>query len=163
MPLLKLLKYPDPKLRKICIPVTEHTNFEKIQSLIDKMFELMYFFKGIGLAAPQVGVSFRVVVVDIEDNHPLGMINPEILESSGEIEIEEGCLSIPFSSGLVKRPNKIKAEYIDYFGKKQTLDAEGLKAVCIQHEIDHLNGKLYIDYLSRLRQDMIKRRLKKSF
>ena len=161
MSLLKIIKYPNSKLRKKCAFVREETDFYQILKLIDKMYEVMYFMKGIGLAAPQVGVGLRVVVVDIGDGEPLSMINPSILHSEGEIEMEEMCLSIPFVSGYVKRANKIGVRYIDVNRQVQESEFEGLKAVCIQHEIEHLEGKLYIDRLSRLKRQMIDKKYKK--
>lgn len=159
---LKILTYPNPKLRRKSVAVKER-NLPEIQKLIEHMFKTMRFYQGIGLAAPQVGVGFRVAVVDLQDGHtePLALINPEIVKREGEMELVEGCLSFPHSSGHVQRSSKIEVRFLDYEGQEKTITAEGLLAACIQHEIDHINGILFIDHLSNLKRDMIIKRIKK--
>ena len=158
MAILPILFIPDPCLRQVAIAVTDIDS--SVQSLMDDMLETMYDANGIGLAAPQIGVSSRVIVMDCSDDEdkpmPLKMVNPEIISQSDETEaMEEGCLSIPEHRGEVRRSKAITVRYLDEDGEQQELEAEGLLAVCIQHEIDHLNGVLFIDYLSRLKRSMI--------
>ena len=155
---------PDPVLRQVATPVAEVN--DDIRSLMNDMIETMYDAPGIGLAAPQIDVSQRVIVMDCSDDddkpQPLKMANPEILEFGDEkASMEEGCLSIPSHNGEVTRPNSIKVRYLDENNKLCEIDCEGLLAVCIQHEVDHLNGVLFIDYLSRMKRDMIMRKMMK--
>ncbi|CUX95674.1 Peptide deformylase [Candidatus Mikella endobia] len=147
MALLQVLHYPDWRLRKIAQPVVEIN--DTIRNIVDDMFETMYATDGIGLAATQVDIHQRIIVIDISKNrdHSLVLINPEILKTSGRIGIEEGCLSIPGFNGFVSRYEKIKLLALDRNGKIFNLEAEALLAICIQHEIDHLIGRLFIDYL----------------
>ena len=147
MALLQVLHYPDWRLRKIAPPVVEIN--DTIRNIVDDMFETMYATDGIGLAATQVDIHQRIIVIDISKNrdHSLVLINPEILKTSGRIGIEEGCLSIPGFNGFVSRYEKIKLLALDRNGKIFNLEAEALLAICIQHEIDHLIGRLFIDYL----------------
>jgi peptide deformylase len=165
MSLLDIITIPDPILRKVAHPV-ERVDAE-LRRLADDMLETMYDAPGVGLAAPQVGVSRRLVVIDASDKDeeprkPLVMINPEILTLSGERKIyEEGCLSIPDVKIEIERPAGLTARYLDREGQMQELAAEGLLATVIQHEVDHLDGKLIIDFLSRLKRDMIIRKFKK--
>jgi len=149
---LDIVLYPEAGLREVCTPVAEMT--DALDKLIDEMFYTMYQAPGIGLAAPQVAVQQRLIVVDISEtkDQPLALINPEILDSKGEIEWEEGCLSIPGAYGKVKRPSDILVRGLDRDGKPIEFEANDLLAVCIQHEIDHLNGKLFIDHLSGLKR-----------
>ena len=149
---LDIVLYPDEGLREICAPV-EQMN-DRISNLIDEMFLTMYDAPGIGLAAPQVAVQERLLVVDISETNdqPIALINPEIIEAKGEIVWEEGCLSLPGIYAKVKRPSDILVRGLDRDGKPIELEASDLLAVCIQHEIDHLNGKLFIDHLSRLKR-----------
>lgn len=159
----KILTFPNLKLRRKCIPVDPTKNLSEIQTLIDQMFKTMIFYKGIGLAAPQIGVGFRVFVVDLQNGktEPMSFINPKIIEMDGKMESLEGCLSFPQAFGYVERNAKIVVNYLDYNGQEKTLQAEGLLAACIQHEIEHLDGVLFIDKLSRLKKEMILKRFKK--
>ncbi len=161
MSLLDILYFPDAQLRRTASPV-ENVNGDVV-TLIDQMLETMYEAPGIGLAATQVNVHQRVVVIDVseENNTPLTLINPEILQAEGSGEMQEGCLSIPGVYETVKRPAEVKVSAIDREGNPFELDADGLLAVCIQHEIDHLNGKLFVDYLSPLKRNRIRKRLEK--
>lgn len=166
MAIREVLIYPDDRLRN---PTKEVTVFDdELKQLVDDMFESMYHYDGIGLAAPQIGVSKKVVVIDICDtdeegkvieHHPLVLINPKILEKSGEAEYKEGCLSVPESYEVVKRAEKVKVEAQDLEGKTTVYDADGLLAICMQHEIDHLDGHLFVDYLSSLKRDRINKRM----
>ncbi|PIE20422.1 MAG: peptide deformylase [Neptuniibacter caesariensis] len=159
---LTILEYPDPRLRIIAEPVAEVT--DEIRTQIDDMFETMYAAPGIGLAATQVNIHKRIVTMDISDeqNEPLVMINPEFTVIDEELhKYQEGCLSVPGFYEDVQRPQKIRLEALDYNGEPYELEAEGLLAVCIQHELDHLNGKLFVDYLSMLKRNRIKNKLEK--
>ena len=163
MSLLPILQYPDPRLHKVAKPVAKVD--DRIRKLVRDMAETMYDAPGIGLAATQVDVHERVVVIDLsEDNKHLQVfINPEILWSSPERKTyEEGCLSVPGVYDEVERPASVKVRALDDQGKAFEIDAEGLLAVCIQHEIDHLNGKVFVEYLSRLKQDRIRTKIKKA-
>ncbi|MDO4430827.1 MAG: peptide deformylase [Lonepinella koalarum] len=161
MSLLNVLIFPDEQLRTIAQPVTEFN--EQLQQFIDDMFETMYKEEGIGLAATQVNVHKRVITIDIDGDkaNQIVLINPEIIESSGETGIEEGCLSVPGFRGLVPRKEKVKVKALNPHGEEFTLNADGLLAICIQHEIDHLNGVMFIDYLSPLKRNRIKEKLVK--
>lgn len=159
---LTILEYPDPRLRTIAEPVSEVT--DEIRAQIDDMFETMYAAPGIGLAATQVNIHKRIVTMDISDdqNEPLVLINPEFEVIDEELhKYQEGCLSVPGFYEDVKRPQKVKLKALDYNGEAYELEAEGLLAVCIQHELDHLNGKLFVDYLSMLKRNRIKGKLEK--
>jgi peptide deformylase len=158
---LQILEFPDPRLRTRAQPVTQVD--ATLRTLIDDMFETMYAAPGIGLAATQVNVAKRVLVIDLSDkrDQPLALINPEILERSGVEETEEGCLSVPGYFDKVTRAEKIRVRSLDLNGKQIEFDAEGLLAVCIQHEIDHLDGKLFVDYLSELKRTRIRKKLEK--
>lgn len=157
---MKIIYIPDPVLRQVAVPVTEIT--DGTRQLLDDMAETMYDAPGIGLAAPQVNVSQRVIVMDCgPDDAPelYKMINPEIVaRSDAKAILEEGCLSIPKQTAEVERPASVDVRYLDVDGKEQMMTCEGLLAACVQHEIDHLDGVLFIDYLSRLKRDMIVRR-----
>ena len=161
MPLLDILLYPDPRLRKQAKPVKQVT--EDIRQLIDDMAETMYAAPGIGLAATQVNVHQRILVIDIseERNNLQVFINPIIDSGQGEAETEEGCLSLPGIRAPVIRLESITLSAKDRLGEDFTLVTDGLLAICIQHEIDHLNGKVMVDYLSRLKHDRIRKRLLK--
>ncbi len=155
---------PAPILRQKSEPLEQVDN--SIRKLLDEMLQTMYTAPGIGLAAVQVGILKRLIVIDIskkeEEKKPLFLINPEISFRSKETSIfEEGCLSIPGYFAEIERPAKCNVKFIDYNGKKKELETEGLLATCVQHEIDHLNGVLFIDYLSKLKKDMIIKKLKK--
>ncbi|WP_456448895.1 peptide deformylase [Thiolapillus sp.] len=161
MAILDILKFPDPRLRNSAKPVAEVD--ESVRKLADDMLQTMYEAPGIGLAATQVGVARQVIVIDISEDRddPLVLINPEILESEGEEEMEEGCLSVPGFYDTVKRAEKVKLKAMDLEGVEFTRDLDGLLAVCVQHEIDHLHGKLFVDYLSRLKRERIRKKLEK--
>jgi peptide deformylase len=156
-----ILHYPDQRLRCKANPVPEVT--DDIRRLVDDMAETMYQAPGIGLAAIQVNEAWRIIVIDIsETRHSLQVfINPEILSREGEQEREEGCLSVPGIYEPVKRANRIRLRALDRDGKPVEFEAEGLLATCIQHEIDHLDGKVFVDYLSRLKQTRIRKKLEK--
>ena len=161
MAVLEILEFPDPRLRTVAEPVTEVT--EELRTLIDDMFETMYDAPGIGLASIQINVPKRVIVVDISEDksEPLCFINPEILSKEGEESMDEGCLSVPEIFETVMRAEKIRVRALDRDGKEFEMDADGLLAVCIQHEIDHLDGKLFVDYLSNLKRQRIRKKLEK--
>ena len=164
MPVLEIKLLPDPILRKKASPLEKVS--EEVKTILNDMAETMYDAPGIGLAGNQVGILKRLVVMDCstdeEDPNLIKMINPEIINSSDEKEeLEEGCLSIPDHKSIVKRPAQVKVKYLNIDGIEQTLDAEGLLAACVQHEIDHLNGILFVDHISRLKRDMILRKVKK--
>jgi len=156
---LTILEFPDPRLRTRAIPV--ETVDDELNTLIDDMFETMYAAPGIGLAATQVDVHKRLLVVDVssDNSEPNALINPEILELDGEIMTEEGCLSVPGYYEEVKRAEHIRVRFLDRKGEEAELEAEGLLAVCIQHEIDHLDGKLFVDYISEAKRQLIRKRL----
>ncbi len=160
----KILVIPDPILRKISEPISNVNSETK--KLMDDMLETMYAAPGIGLAAVQIGILKRVIVIDLskddEKKTPLFIVNPEITFKSKElVSYEEGCLSIPNQFAEVKRPSSCKITFLDYNGEKKEMNAEGLLATCIQHEIDHLNGILFIDHLSKLKKDLILKKTKK--
>ena len=161
MSVLQVLHIPDERLRKVAKPV-EEVNAE-IQRIVDDMFETMYAEEGIGLAATQVDIHQRIIVIDVSEDREdqLVLINPEILEQSGSTGIEEGCLSVPGSRALVPRAEWVKVRALDRHGKPFELEADDLLAICIQHEMDHLDGKLFVDYLSALKRDRIRRKLEK--
>ena len=161
MAILNILEFPDPRLRKTAVPVS--TVDDDLRRLIDDMFETMYAAPGIGLAATQVDVHNRLLVADVstEKDDPHVLINPEILAKDGVTVTEEGCLSVPGYYDEVERAGHIRIRYLDRDGKPVERDAEGLLAVCIQHEIDHLNGKLFVDYLSEAKRQSIRRKLMK--
>lgn len=158
---LTILEYPDPRLRKKALPV--EVVDASITALLDDMLETMYAAPGIGLAANQVNVQKRVIVIDLseEKNDPLCLINPEILSTSGTEEMDEGCLSVPGVFEKVSRAEKVRVKALGRDGQPLEMDAEGLLAVCIQHEIDHLEGKLFVDYLSPLKRMRAKKKLEK--
>ncbi|MDD3517374.1 MAG: peptide deformylase [Chromatiales bacterium] len=161
MAILDILHFPDPRLRKRAEPVAQVD--DEVRRLIDDMFETMYDAPGIGLAATQVDVHRRVIVIDVskENDAPLCLINPEILTREGEEEMEEGCLSVPGFYETVHRADRVRVRALDRDGKPFELDADGLLAVCIQHEMDHLEGKLFVDYLSSLKRQRIQKKLEK--
>jgi peptide deformylase len=186
MALRPILIAPDPRLKDVSLPVAEVT--DEIRALMDDMLETMYAAPGIGLAAIQIGVAQRVIVMDLgkrttvadsddddEDDEdeeeaerklepdPLYFVNPEIVWASDELVVcEEGCLSVPDLYEEVERPARVKVRYLDYEGRPQEIDATGMLAVCIQHEMDHLEGTLFIDHLSRLKREMMLRKLAKA-
>ena len=158
---LTILEYPDPRLRTKAVPVTAVD--APLRELIDDMFETMYAAKGIGLAATQVNVHRRLLVTDVSDGHtdPLVFINPEILASAGKAVGQEGCLSVPGYYDDVERAERIRVRALDREGKPFEADLEGLLAVCVQHEIDHLDGKLFVDYLSELKRQRVRKKIEK--
>ncbi len=159
MAILTILEFPDPKLRKKADPVTDVD--DEVRALINDMFETMYAAPGIGLAATQVDVHTRVLVADIspENDDPHVLINPEMLEKDGVTVSEEGCLSVPGYFEEVERAEHVRVRYLDRDGTLVEKDAEGLLAICIQHEIDHLNGTLFVDYLSEAKRQRIRKKL----
>jgi peptide deformylase len=161
MTTLDILHFPDPRLRNIAQPVEQVD--DAIRKLVDDMFETMYAAPGIGLAATQVNVDKRVIVIDVseEKDQPLCLINPEILARDGVEEMEEGCLSVPGVFELVERADHVRIQALNQDGERFELEAGDLLAVCIQHEIDHLDGKLFVDYLSPLKRARIRKKLEK--
>jgi peptide deformylase len=161
MSILTILHFPDPRLRNKAEPVAEVD--DSIRALIDDMFETMYQAPGIGLAAVQVNVLKRILVIDISEDkdQPLCLINPEIIESHGKEKMEEGCLSVPGIYENVIRAERIKVRSLDRHGETFEMEADGLLAVCIQHEMDHLDGKLFVDYLSEMKRQRIRKKLEK--
>lgn len=169
MAILPILETPDPLLKTVSVPV--ETFDDALQSLIDDMFETMYDAPGIGLAAVQVGVAKRLLVIDLQEkdeetdetiNEPMVFINPEILDTSEELTVySEGCLSVPEQYADVSRPSAIKAKWLDRDGKVHEEELHGLIATCLQHEMDHLEGVLFIDHLSKLKRDMLLKKLVK--
>ena len=161
MAILDILHFPDPRLRNKAKPVAEVD--DGVRKLVDDMFETMYQAPGIGLAAIQVNVPLRLVTIDIseERDQPLALINPEILERDGIEEMNEGCLSVPGVYEKVRRADHIRFRALDRAGEPFEMEAQGLLAVCVQHEIDHLDGKLFVDYLSSLKRQRIRKKLEK--
>ncbi|WP_163095822.1 peptide deformylase [Acidithiobacillus ferrianus] len=161
MPLLKILEFPDVRLKGMAKPIIRVD--KQIQQLADDMAETMYNAPGIGLAAPQVAATQRLIVVDVSENRNdlLMLINPEIVASTGEEEMKEGCLSVPGVLETVRRAERVTIRATTVQGKPIELEADGLLAVCLQHEIDHLNGTLLVDHLSRLKQNLIRRKAEK--
>jgi peptide deformylase len=164
MALREILFVPDPRLKKECAPVEEVN--DEIKTLLDDMLETMYAAPGIGLAAPQIGVMKRVVVMDVSDDkdtpEPLKLINPEIIWESEETSVyQEGCLSIPEQYADIERPAEVGMRYMDENGETHEIEADGLLATCIQHEIDHLDGILFTDYLSALKRNMMIKKVQK--
>jgi len=161
MAILDILHFPDARLRNVAQPVA-HVD-DAVRQLIDDMFETMYQAPGIGLAAVQVNDPRRVIVVDTSEDRsqPLALVNPEIVEKHGEEEMDEGCLSVPGVYEKVQRAESIRVRALGRDGEAFELDVDGLLAVCIQHEIDHLDGKLFVDYLSNLKRQRIRKKLEK--
>jgi len=159
--ILDILKYPDKRLRIIAKPVVSVD--ETIKKQVKDMFETMYEADGIGLAATQVNFHQRIIVIDISDqcNEPICLINPEVIEKTGEIQCEEGCLSVPEYYENVIRANDIKVQALNQHGESFEIEASEMLAVCIQHEIDHLDGILFVDYLSKLKQKRLKTKTEK--
>jgi peptide deformylase len=164
---LEILIYPDPKLREMCAPVV--TIDSSVKRLLEDMAETMYDAPGIGLAASQVGALIRAIVIDLgetgDEENPVPsnlykIINPEIIDRQGKVDSEEGCLSIPDIRASIKRAEKVTVKYLDEHGKEQIISADGLMGFCLQHEIDHLNGVLFIDHLSRLKRELLNKQLK---
>ena len=162
MPVLEILQYPDPRLRTKAQPVA--TVDDEVRALIEALFETMYAAPGIGLAATQVNVHRRVIVIDVspDQDQPLCLINPEILETRGENYSEEGCLSVPDVFETVARAEFIRVRALRGDGAAQEFEADGLLAVCIQHELEHLDGKLFVDHLSELKRSRIRKKFDKA-
>ena len=164
MAIKKILVEPNKLLRKVSQPVKEVN--KDVQNIMDDMLETMYSANGIGLAAIQIGIPKNLIVIDLltkeKKKDPLFFVNPKIIKKSSKVsKYDEGCLSIPNLFAEIQRPSECEVEYLDYQGKKKILKANGLLATCIQHEIDHLNGILFIDYLSKLKRDIILKKLSK--
>ena len=161
MAILNILKYPDPRLHTVAKPV-DHVN-DEVRKLIDDMAQTMYDAPGIGLAATQVDVHRQIIVIDVseERNDLKTFVNPRLTKTEGIADREEGCLSVPGVFDTVKRAEKITVEALDRDGKRFTLDADDILAVCIQHEMDHLKGKVFVEYLSMLKQNRIRTKMKK--
>ena len=159
--ILNVLKYPDKRLRTIAKPVVSVD--ETIKQQVKDMFETMYEAPGIGLAATQVNFHQRIIVIDISDqcNEPICLINPEVIEKSGEIQWEEGCLSVPDYYENIIRANDVKVQALNQYGETFELEASEMLSVCIQHEIDHLDGILFVDHLSKLKQKRLKKKTEK--
>ncbi len=163
-PLLPILLVPDPRLRAKARPVAEG-DADAVRALAPRMLDAMYKAPGIGLAAPQVGELLRLIVVDLQPEEkpaPIVLVNPEILAASTELSTrEEGCLSLPGQYADVTRPARVKLRYLDLGGARREIEAEGLLATCLQHEVDHLNGVLFVDHISPLKRNMLLRKLAK--
>lgn len=161
MSLLDVLHFPDPRLRNVARPVEAVD--DEVRQIANDMLETMYDEGGIGLAAIQVNIRQRIIVIDVSEDRdsPMFLINPEILELEGTEKMQEGCLSVPDFYDYVERAEKIRYTFLDIDGKQHEAWADGLLAVCIQHEIDHLDGKLFIDYLSTLKQQRLRKKLEK--
>ena len=162
MPKLTILEFPDPRLRTLAVPVESFDT--ALDQLIDDMFETMYEAPGIGLAATQVDVHQQLLVLDVSEDkdQPMVFINPRIVHRDGEQVYQEGCLSVPGIYADVTRANEIKVHALNRNGEPFELETDGLLAICIQHEMDHLAGKVFVDYLSPLKRDMVRKRLEKS-
>lgn len=161
MSVLPVLTFPDDRLRTVAKKVASVT--PEIQQICDDMLETMYAEEGIGLAATQVDIHQRIIVIDIseERNQPMVLINPELIDKRGEDGIEEGCLSVPGAQGLVPRAAEVRVKALNKSGEAYEFEADGLLAICVQHELDHLEGKLFVDYLSPLKRQRIKQKLEK--
>ena len=161
MAILPVLRFPDERLRKVAKPVEVIT--DETQRIIDDMTQTMYEQEGIGLAATQVDIHQRIIVIDVSENRDdlYVIINPEVISKEGETGIEEGCLSVPECRGFVPRAEKIKIKALNRHGEVYEIDADGILAICIQHEMDHLRGKLFVDYLSPLKRQRIEQKMKK--
>jgi peptide deformylase len=161
MSLLNILRYPDARLHKLASPVTVFD--DSLKKLVRDMAETMYAAPGVGLAATQVDVHKQVIVLDVSERHDslVVLVNPEIVEATGISDIEEGCLSVPGVYDIVERAERVRVRAYDPSGKPFTLEAQGLLAVCIQHEMDHLKGKVFVEYLSQLKQQRVRAKLAK--
>lgn len=161
MALLNILRYPDARLHKAAAPVTVFD--ESLKNLVRDIAETMYAAPGVGLAASQVDVHKQVIVIDVSERHDslVVLVNPEVVEASGVSDIEEGCLSVPGVYDIVERAERVKVRAFDQNGKPFTLEAQGLLAVCIQHELDHLKGKVFVEHLSQLKQQRVRAKLAK--
>jgi peptide deformylase len=165
MAVREIIKLPDPMLRQVSKPVSQVT--DDTRRIMDDMLDTMYDAPGIGLAAIQIGIPQRLVVIDLakedEERHPMFLINPEVIEASEEqSDYEEGCLSIPEYFDMVSRPKEVKIRFLDRRGEPKEMGCSGVLATCVQHEIDHLNGVLFIDYLSKLKRDRVVKKFAKA-
>ena len=160
---LKLIRYSDPKLKSSCSPVRKQTDWAEVRQLVDRMFKTMYMYRGFGLSAPQVGVTLQIIVVDDQAGQKHTMINPKILSTEGQIEVEESNVTFPGVSGYTQRDDKIVVSYLDYEGNKRRLQVNGAASATIQQQIDHLNGILFTDRMSRLHSSKIKKKMKKKY
>lgn len=158
---LEVLHFPDPRLRKKAVPVESID--ESVRQLAADMLETMYAENGVGLAATQVNVQQRVIVIDVSEgrDQPLALVNPEILEQEGNEQSQEGCLSVPGFFDTVERSTQVRYRFLSLDGELVQAEADGLMAICLQHEIDHLNGRLFIDYLSGLKRERIRKKIEK--
>lgn len=161
MALLNVLKFPDERLRTVAQPIKDVDT--RVQNIVDDMLQTMREEKGIGLAATQVDIHQRIVVIDVSADYsePMVLINPQIIDKQGSISSEEGCLSVPNNYAKIERAKSITVQALDRDGKEYQIQADGLLAKCIQHELDHLDGKLFVDYLSALKRQRIKKKLAK--
>lgn len=161
MAIRKIIYLPDPRLRKVSSPI--ETFDDELQQLIDDMFDTMYDAKGVGLAAPQIGINLQLSVIDVQGDkkQQLVIINPEVIESEGKEKYQEGCLSVPGAYDTVVRARWVKVRALDRQGNPFEIEADGLLGECLQHEIDHLNGKLFIDLLSPLKRNIARKKLEK--
>ena len=161
MAIHKIIYLPDPRLRQVNLPIT--TFDDALQTLIEDMFDTMYDANGVGLAAPQIGINLQLSVVDTigDKKNQLVLVNPEIIHSEGEVEYQEGCLSVPSAYDTVLRAEKVTVRALDRFGKPFEMTADGLLGECFQHEIDHLNGKLFVDLLSPFKRAMARKKVDK--
>ncbi|MBK8286793.1 MAG: peptide deformylase [Ahniella sp.] len=159
---LTILEFPDPRLRNKAVPITQFD--QRLQTLIDDMFETMYEAPGIGLAATQVNVHEQLLILDVSEgkDQPMVFVNPEIIARDGEQVYQEGCLSVPGIYADVTRANQIRVKALNRKGEAFEIEADGLLAICIQHEMDHLAGKVFVDYLSPLKRDMVRKKLEKN-
>jgi peptide deformylase len=159
----EIVIWPDPILKKKASPVSQVD--DSIRSLVNEMFETMYAADGVGLAAPQIGVLKQVIVLDTTprqpESKPVAMINPQIIAKEGTTRYSEGCLSVPGEAEEVERAARVTAKFLDVSGREQTIEADGLLAVAIQHETDHLHGTMFVDYLSPLKRELIRKRMKR--
>lgn len=162
MAILEIVKYPDPRLKEMCTEVTDFN--QELATLLDNMVETMYDARGVGLAAPQIGILKRITVIDVSDegDSPIEFINPVIVSKSGQTSSEEGCLSIPGYRDSIKRSTNVAVQAQNRHGENFSVDADELFAICLQHEIDHLDGVLFTDRLSRLKKEFFRRWFKKN-
>jgi|TARA_Y100001970_G_scaffold289386_1_gene419571 peptide deformylase len=160
---LKLIRYSDPKLKRASSPVRKQTNWMEVRQLVDRMFKTMYMYRGFGLSAPQVGVALQIIVIDDQAGQKHTMINPKILSSEGKIEVEESNVTFPGVSGYTERDDKIVVSYLDYEGNPRRLQVNGAASAAIQQQIDHLNGILFTERMSRLHSEKIKKKMKKKY
>jgi|APSaa5957512622_1039677.scaffolds.fasta_scaffold110228_1 peptide deformylase len=160
---LKLIRYSDPKLKRSCLPVRKQTNRTEIRQLVNRMFKTMYMYRGFGLSAPQIGVALQIIVIDDRAGQKYTMINPEIISTNGKIEVEESNVTFPGVSGYTERHDNIVVSYLDCEGNKRRLQTNGAASATIQQQVDHLNGILFVDRMSRLQSSKIKKKMRKKY